>query len=80
MEYVRLAVLPGQPDAPRKPEKANDPLVFLQRYRHCGREGKKVDRYIDASELLCKGSDNLRVIYGHAGIGKTTLLIHIPNP
>ena len=77
MEYVRLAVLPGQPDAPRKPEKANDPLVFLQKYRNFGREGKKVDRYIDASELLRKGSDNQRVIYGHAGIGKTTLLKHI---
>ena len=77
MEYVQLAVLPGQPDAPRETEKANDPLVFLQRYRHCGREDKKVNRYIDASELLRKGSDNLRVIYGQAGIGKTTLLKHI---
>ena len=77
MEYVRLAVLPGQPDAPRETENANDPLVFLQRYRHCGREDKKVNRYIDVSELLRKGSDNLRVIYGQAGIGKTTLLKHI---
>ena len=77
MEYVRLAVLPGQPDAPREPEKANDLLVFLQKYRHCGREGKNVDHYIDASELLRKESDNLRVIYGQAGIGKTTLLKHI---
>ena len=77
MEYVRLAVLLGQPDAPREPEKANEPLVFLQRYRDCGREGEKVDRYIDASSLLRKGSDNLRVIYGQAGIGKTTLLKHI---
>ena len=77
MEYVRLAVLPGQPDAPIEPEKANDPLVFLQRYKNFGREGKEVDRYIDASELLRQGSDNLRVIYGHAGIGKTTLLKHI---
>ena len=77
MEYVRLAVLPGQPDVPRKPEKANSRLVFLQKYRDCGGEGKKVDRYIDASELLHKGSDSLRVIYGHAGIGKTTLLKHI---
>ena len=77
MEYIRLAVLPGRPDAPREPEKASDPLVFLQRYRNFGREGKKVDRYIDASELLRKGSDNLRVIYGQAGIGKTTLLKHI---
>ena len=77
MEYVRLAVLPGQPDAPREPEKANNPLVFLEKYKHCGREGKKVNQYIDASELLRKGSDNLRVIYGQAGIGKTTLLKHI---
>ena len=77
MEYVRLAVLPGQPDAPREPGKANDPHVFLQTYRHCGREGKEVDRYIDTSELLHKGSDNLRVIYGQAGVGKTTLLKHI---
>ena len=77
MEYVRLAVLPGQPDVPRKPETANDPIVFLQKYRNCGGEGKEVDRYIDASELLRKVSDSLRVIYGHAGIGKTTLLKHI---
>ena len=77
MEYIRLAVLPGQPDAPRQPDKTNDPHVFLQSYRDFGREGKKVDRYIDASELLRKGSDNLRVIYGQAGIGKTTLLKHI---
>ena len=74
MEYVRLAVLPGQPDAP---EKANDQLVFLQKYKDCGGEGKEVKRYIDASELLRKGSDSLRVIYGQAGIGKTTLLKHI---
>ena len=77
MEYVQLAILPGHPDAPMKPEKANDPLVFLQKYRDCGREGKEVDRYIDASELLRRGNDSLRVIYGHAGIGKTTLLKHI---
>ena len=77
MEYVRLAVLPGQPDVPREPETANNPIVFLQKYRDCGGEGKEVDRYIDASELLRKGSDSLRVIYGHAGIGKTTLLKHI---
>ena len=77
MEYVQLAVLPGQPDVPREPEKVNDPHVFLQKYKNCGKEGKKVDRYIDASELLRKESDNLRVIYGQAGIGKTTLLKHI---
>ena len=77
MEYVRLAVLLGQPDVPRKPETANDPIVFLQKFRDCGGEGKKVNHYIDASELLRKGSDSLRVIYGHAGIGKTTLLKHI---
>ena len=77
MEYVQLAILPGHPDAPRKPEKVNDRLVFLQKYRDCGGEGKKVHRYIDASELLRKGSDSLRIIYGHAGIGKTTLLKHI---
>ena len=77
MEYIRLAVLPGQPDVLRETENANNPLVFLQRYRHCGREDKKVNRYIDVSELLRKGSDNLRVIYGQAGIGKTTLLKHI---
>ena len=77
MEYVRLAVLPGQPDVPRELEKVNDPFVFLQKYRQCGREGKKVNCYIDASELLYKGSDSLRVIYGQAGIGKTTLLKHI---
>ena len=77
MEYIRLAVLLGQPDAPRKPETANDPIVFLQTYRDCGREGKEGNRYIDASELLRKGSDSLRVIYGQAGIGKTTLLKHI---
>ena len=77
MEYVRLAVLPGHPDVPREPETANSPLVFLQKYRDCGGEGKEVDRYIDASELLRKGSDSLRVIFGQAGIGKTTLLKHI---
>ena len=77
MEYVRLAVLPGQPDVPWEPETANDPIDFLQKFRDCGGEGMEADRYIDASELLRKGSDSLRVIYGHAGIGKTTLLKHI---
>ena len=79
MKYIQLAVLRGSSDIPRSQdrEEANDPSVLLQEYRDYGRESRKVDGYMDVSQLLCKEGDNMRVIYGQAGVGKTTLLKHI---
>ena len=77
MEFVRLAVLEGQPNAPKDLEEICDKLVFLQKYRNCGRDERQNKGYIDAFDLLRKVDDRMRVIYGQPGIGKTTLLTHL---
>ena len=77
MEFVRLAVLEGQPNVPKELEVIHDTLVFLQKYRNCGRDERQNEGYIDAFDLLRKVDDRMRVIYGHPGIGKTTLLTHV---
>ena len=79
MEYIQLAVLRGSPDIPRSrdQEEGNDPFVLLQKYRDYRRENREADGYMDVSQLLRKERDNMRVIYGQAGVGKTTLLKHI---
>ena len=72
MEYIKLAVLPSNPT--HKDRGDRNKLDFLQKYRSCGVESQGVDHYVEPTKLLLRGSERVRVIYGHAGIGKTTLL------
>ena len=77
MEFVRLAVLEGQPNVPKDSEEICDTLAFLQKYRNCGRDQRQNKGYIDAFDLLHKVDDRMRVVYGQPGIGKTTLLTRV---
>ena len=77
MEFVRLAVLEGKPNVPKDLEEISGKLAFLQKYRNCGRDERQNKGYIDACDLLRKEDDNMRVVYGQPGIGKTTLLTHV---
>ena len=77
MEFVRLAVLEGQPNVPKDLKEICDKLVFLQKYRNCGRDERQNKGYINVCDLLRKVDDRMRVIYGQPGIGKTTLLTHV---
>ena len=72
MEYIKLAVLPSNPTHKHRGDR--NQLDFLQKYRSCGMESQGVDHYVDPTKLLLRGKEKVRVIYGHAGIGKTTLL------
>ena len=72
MEYIKLAVLPSNPT--HKDRGDRNQLTLLQKYRSCGVESQRVDHYVEPTKLLLRGSERVRVIYGHAGIGKTTLL------
>ena len=72
MEYIKLAVLPSNPTHKNRGDR--NQLDFLQKYRSCGVESQGVDHYVEPTKLLLRGSEKVRVIYGHAGIGKTTLL------
>ena len=72
MEYIKLAVLPSNPTHKHRGDR--NQLDFLQKYRSCGVELEGVDHYVEPTKLLLRGSKKVRVIYGHAGIGKTTLL------
>ena len=77
MEFVRLAVLEGQPSIPKDSEEICNKLVFLRTYSNCGRDERQNKGYIDAFDLLRKLDDRMRVVYGQPGIGKTTLLTHV---
>ena len=72
MEYIKLAVLPSNPTHKHRGDR--NQLDFLQKYRSCGVESQGVDHYVEPTKLLLRGREKVRVIYGHAGIGKTTLL------
>ena len=72
MEYIKLAVLPSNPN--HKDIGDQNQLDFLQKYRSCGVESLGVDHYVEPTKLLLRGREKVRIIYGHAGIGKTTLL------
>ena len=80
MEYIKLAVLPSNPT--HKDRSDWNQLDFLQKYRSCGVElqgscgveSQVVDHYVEPTKLLLREREKVRVIYGHAGIGKTTLL------
>ena len=72
MEYIKLAVLPSNPIHKHRGDR--NQLDFLQKYRSCGVESQGVDHYVEPTKLLLRGRKKVQVIYGHAGIGKTTLL------
>ena len=71
MQYIKLAVLPSNPSHRDRGDRNR--LDFLQRYRSCGVESQG-GNYVKPAKLLLRRSEKVRVIYGHAGIGKTTLL------
>ena len=77
MEFVRLAVLKGEPNVSKDEKVIHDKLAFLQKFRNCGKEERQITSYIDAFDLLHKSNDSIRVVYGQPGIGKTTLLTHV---
>ena len=54
-----------------------DDLAFVRKFRNCGYKETQVECYIDAFDLLHNSRDNIRVIYGQPGIGKTTLLNYL---
>ena len=71
--YVKLAVVEKPPSS--RPEDVKDVMEAMQRFRDCGRRvaAEKV-AHISPVDLLKKGSERTRVVYGQAGSGKTTLL------
>ena len=73
IKYVKLAILKNKPSAKST---TGDNLAVLHSFRDCGSKGE-IDRFINPEELLKKGADRISVLYGHAGMGKTTALQHI---
>ena len=70
---MKLAVIEKPPSS--RPEDVKDIKEAMQRFRDCGRRvaAEKV-AHISPVDLLKKGSERTRVVYGQAGSGKTTLL------
>ena len=70
---MKLAVVEKPPSS--RPEDVKDIKEAMQRLRDCGRRvaAEKV-AHISPVDLLKKGSERTRVVYGQAGSGKTTLL------
>ena len=70
---MKLAVVEKLPAS--RPEDVKDVMEAMQRFRDCGRRvaAEKV-AHISSVDLLKKGSERTRVVYGQAGSGKTTLL------
>ena len=73
IKYVKLAILKNKPSAKST---TGDNLAVLYSFRDCGSKGE-IDRFINPEELLKKSADRISVLYGHAGMGKTTALKHI---
>jgi hypothetical protein len=78
IKYIKLqvGVLSANP-AFRVIMSDKDRQQFLQNFKSCGTEPFRADSYIEPAKLLHKGSQRVRVVYGHAGMGKTTLLRHV---
>ena len=72
-EFVNLAVLEKPPSS--EPENVKDAMKAIERFRDCGPRvaGDKAS-HVTSGDLLKKGSERTRVVYGQAGSGKTTLL------
>ena len=73
IKYVKLAILKNKPSAKST---TGDSLTVLDSFRDCGSKGE-IDRVINPEELLKKSANRISVLYGHAGMGKTTALKHI---
>ena len=73
IKYVKLAILKNKPSAKST---TGYNLAVLHSFRDCGSKGE-IDRFINPEELLKKSADKISVLYGHAGMGKTTALQHI---
>ena len=72
-DYVKLAVVEKPPSS--RPEDVKDIKEAMQRFRDCGRRVAAEEvAHISPVDLLKKGSERTRVVYGQAGSGKTTLL------
>ena len=78
MDYIKLILLSADPTV--GPLKAGFNTVtgnlnnFLQHYRTCGVEPPEAGSNVEPTKLLRRAQSKVRVIYGHAGIGKTSLL------
>ena len=73
IKYVKLAILKNKPSAKST---TGDNIAVLDSFRDCGSKGE-IDRFINPEELLKKSANRISVLYGHAGMGKTTALQHI---
>ena len=71
MKYIKLTLLSADPTVKRKNRDLND---FLQHYRTCGVEPLEAGINVEPTKLLRRAQSKVHVIYGHAGIGKTSLL------
>ena len=72
MEYIKLTLLATDPTVRRRNNK--DLNNFLQHYRTCGVELLEAGSNVEPTKLLRRVQSKVHVIYGHAGIGKTSLL------
>ena len=69
---MKLAVIEKPPSS--RPEDVKDVMEAMQRFRDCGRRVAAEEvAHISPVDLLKKGSERTRVVYGQAGSGKTTL-------
>ena len=72
MEYIKLTLLSADPTVRVRNKK--DQNDFLHNYRTCGVEPLEAGSNVEPTELLHRAQSKVHVIYGHAGIGKTSLL------
>ena len=73
MQYVKLAFLEGEPSAKST---TGDQSTVIDHSRDCGQKSKVVC-FIKPEELLKKSAHKTRVVFGQAGMGKTTVLKYI---
>ena len=76
LQFTKVAVLQNDPQPRKKGD--IDQSEFLKRFRNCGvRLSEGASKQVTVDDFLHRGPQQIRIIFGQPGTGKTTFLKHL---